>query len=136
VRLSRFSRPRVHFFGPYDLAHRVGGWSTPKIGRFYNGRDHSSVCHAIKRILAPRDSNADVEELLSPLIQELTTNKGLEVDPPLATPKAYLSRARDTIWTNKMLDDLAARIAVRSQNLLSRKINILCGACLDVKAER
>jgi chromosomal replication initiation ATPase DnaA len=31
------------------LAHRVGGWSTTRIGRFYNGRDHSTVCHAIKR---------------------------------------------------------------------------------------
>ena len=32
------------------LAHRVGGWSTTRIGRFYNGRDHSTVCHAIRRI--------------------------------------------------------------------------------------
>jgi chromosomal replication initiation ATPase DnaA len=43
------------------LAHRVGGWSTTRIGRFYNGRDHSTVCHAIKRIQALRDANAEVE---------------------------------------------------------------------------
>ena len=26
------------------LANRVGGWSTTKIGKFYNGRDRSTVC--------------------------------------------------------------------------------------------
>ena len=83
------------------LAHRVGGWSTTRIGRFYNGRDHSTVCHAIKRIQALRDSNAEVEGLLSSLIQELTSDKGPEVDPTSATPKAGLSRARDVIWTNE-----------------------------------
>src|ERR1700733_6788619 len=31
------------------LAKHVGGWSTTKIGRFYNGRDHSTVCYAIRR---------------------------------------------------------------------------------------
>ncbi len=27
------------------LAKNVGRWSTTRIGRFYNGRDHSTVCH-------------------------------------------------------------------------------------------
>ncbi len=34
------------------LARHVGRWSTTAIGRFYNGRDHSTVCHvfsALKR---------------------------------------------------------------------------------------
>jgi chromosomal replication initiation ATPase DnaA len=26
------------------LAKHVGGWSTTRIGKFYNGRDHSTVC--------------------------------------------------------------------------------------------
>jgi hypothetical protein len=95
------------------LAHRVGGWSTTSIGRFYNGRDHSTVCHAIKRVQALRDSNPEVEGLLSSLIQELGTDKGAEVNPPSVTTKAYLSRAQDMIWTNEMLDDLAERIASR-----------------------
>jgi Bacterial dnaA protein helix-turn-helix len=100
------------------LAHRVGGWSTTRIGRFYNGRDHSTVCHAIKRIQALRDSHAEVEGLLSSLIQELTTDQGPEVDPPSTTAKADLCRARDMTWTNEMLDDLAERIAsrLRSRN--------------------
>ena len=95
------------------LAHRVGGWSTTRIGRFYNGRDHSTVCHAIKRIQTLRDSNAEVEGLLSSLIQELRTGEGTEVNPPSTTAKADQWRVRDMTWTNEMLDDLAERIASR-----------------------
>src|SRR5258708_36387212 len=51
------------------LAHRVGGWGTTRIGRFYNGRVRSTVCQAITRIQALRDSNAEVDGLLSSLIQ-------------------------------------------------------------------
>jgi len=100
------------------LAHRVGGWSTTRIGRFYNGRDQSTVCHAIKRIQALRNSNAEIEGLLSSLIQELRNDGGPENKPPPATARASLSRAQDTIWTNEMLDDLAERIAsrLRSRN--------------------
>jgi hypothetical protein len=92
--------------------------STTMIGRFYNGRDHSTVCHAIKRIQVLRDSNAKIEGLLSSLIQEPTTDKEPEVDPPSAMAKAGTFRARDMIWTNEMLDDLAERIAsrLRSRN--------------------
>src|SRR5215475_14042950 len=63
------------------LAHRVGGWSTTRIGRFYNGRDHSTVCHAIKQIQALRNSNAEIESLLSSLIQELGTEHGSRGQP-------------------------------------------------------
>jgi Bacterial dnaA protein helix-turn-helix len=70
------------------LAHRVGGWSTTKIGRFYNGRDHSTVCHAIKRIQALRNSNADVEGLVSSLIQELTTRQGIRSRPTFGDGQA------------------------------------------------
>ena len=96
------------------LAHRVGGWSTTRIGRFYNGRDHSTVCHAIKRIQALRNCNAEIEGLLSSLIQELRNG-----DLPEGNPSsARLSRAQDMIWTNDILDDLAERIAsrLRSRN--------------------
>src|SRR6266446_6504037 len=32
------------------LAKRTGGWSTTRIGRFYNGRHHTTVLHAIEKI--------------------------------------------------------------------------------------
>jgi hypothetical protein len=41
------------------------------IGRFYDGRDHSTVCHGIQRIQALRESDPDVDALLSELKREL-----------------------------------------------------------------
>ncbi|HEX4166913.1 MAG TPA: helix-turn-helix domain-containing protein [Bryobacteraceae bacterium] len=49
------------------LAARVGRWSTTAIGRFYNGRDHSTVCHGIQRIDSLRESDPEVDALLSDL---------------------------------------------------------------------
>ena len=53
------------------LAKRVGGWSTTRIGRFYNGRDHSTVCHAIKKIQVLRERDPAVDGLLSELTKEI-----------------------------------------------------------------
>ena len=53
------------------LANRVGGWSLAKIGKFYNGRHHTTVCHAIRRIEALRQVNPDVDGLLAVLIDQI-----------------------------------------------------------------
>jgi len=53
------------------LAKHVGGWTTTIIGRFYHGRDHSTVCYAIQRIEAMRDSDANVDNLVSELRRHL-----------------------------------------------------------------
>src|SRR5258707_7462660 len=53
------------------LAKHVGGWSTTRIGRFYNGRDHSTVCHAVKKIEILRNSHPQVEELIAALKGEI-----------------------------------------------------------------
>src|SRR3954454_5832840 len=53
------------------LARYVGGWSTTQIGRFYNGRDHSSVCYGIQRIQSLRDSDPDVDALITELKRQL-----------------------------------------------------------------
>jgi chromosomal replication initiator protein len=53
------------------LARHVGRWSTTVIGRFYNGRDHSTVCHSIQRIEALRESDAEVDALITELKQQL-----------------------------------------------------------------
>ncbi len=52
-------------------AARVGRWSTKIIGRFYNGRDHSTVCHDIQRIEALSESDPEVDALLSDLKRRL-----------------------------------------------------------------
>jgi len=59
------------------LAARVGRWSTTAIGRFYNGRDHSTVCHGIQRIEEMRDSDPEVDALLSQLKAQLVKHSEL-----------------------------------------------------------
>ena len=56
------------------LAKHVGRWSTTVIGRFYNGRDHSTVCHGIQRIEFLRESNPDVDALVTELKRQLALN--------------------------------------------------------------
>src|SRR5579884_382949 len=53
------------------LAKYLGGWSTTVIGRFYNGRDHSTVCHGIQRIKDLRETNQEFDKLLSALEAQL-----------------------------------------------------------------
>jgi hypothetical protein len=53
------------------LAKHVGGWSSTRIGKFYNGRDHSTVCHSIKRVETTRDENAELDRLLTDMSSEL-----------------------------------------------------------------
>jgi Bacterial dnaA protein helix-turn-helix len=111
------------------LAHRVG-WSTTRIGRFYNGRDHSTVCHAIKRLQALRGSKPEVEALVSSLIEELRTDHGPEVNPPSATANVRQSQAQDIIWANEIIDDLAERIASRLRAQVLRQPDITTPPCL------
>jgi len=74
------------------LAARVGRWSTTVIGRFYNGRDHSTVVHGIQRIEALRESDPDVDALLTELKKQLIENAQQGGSRTLARPA---SRAAD-----------------------------------------
>lgn len=51
------------------LAKHVGRWSTTRIGRFYNGRGHSTVCHAIREIEALRSTDPKVAQMLEVLTE-------------------------------------------------------------------
>jgi chromosomal replication initiation ATPase DnaA len=53
------------------LAKHVGGWSTPQIGRFYNGRHHTTVLYAIEKIARLRIQEPSVDALLEVLIGDL-----------------------------------------------------------------
>jgi hypothetical protein len=89
------------------LASRVGRWSTTVIGRFYNGRDHSTVVHGIQRIESMRESDPDLDALISDLKRVLT-----DVDPtqPKSIDKASGSHVR---LSKGELDELAELIAER-----------------------
>src|SRR4051794_3438217 len=57
------------------LASHIGRWSTTAIGRFYGGRDHSTVVHAIQRVERLRVADLEMEALLSEFERSLAGTK-------------------------------------------------------------
>ena len=53
------------------LASRVANWSTTEIGKFYNGRDHSTVCYAIARIRRLRAVDQSINGIVTVLEEEI-----------------------------------------------------------------
>jgi hypothetical protein len=83
------------------LANHLGGWSTPQIGRFYNGRHHTTVLYAIEKIERLRKRDASIDALLEMLSGDLR--------PTAASD----SPNRPLEWSNTFLDALAERILRR-----------------------
>jgi hypothetical protein len=57
------------------LAKRVGRWSLSQIGRFYNGRHHTTVLHAIEKIENLRRTDEAVDALIDVLTAALSLNR-------------------------------------------------------------
>src|SRR5215472_1108133 len=53
------------------LAKHVGGWSLSPIGKFYNGRHHTTVLHAIAKIEHLRKIDESVDAIIEVLTDEL-----------------------------------------------------------------
>ena len=83
------------------LAKHVGGWSTPQIGRFYNGRHHTTVLYAIEKIERLRKQEPSVDALLEVL--------GGDLRPAAASN----SSSRPLAWSNNFIDVLVDRILHR-----------------------
>jgi Bacterial dnaA protein helix-turn-helix len=95
------------------LAKHVGGWSTTAIGRFYNGRDHSTVCYAVRRVEALRENDPEVDGLLAALAAEI---RGVGAEQLIRTERPAAD-GNDLPFNEAFLDALADRLAVR---ILSR----------------
>src|SRR5580698_8856677 len=80
------------------LAKNVAGWSTTRIGRFYNGRHHTTVLHAIAKIERLRQT----DETLDALIEVLTA----ALSP---TIEGQLTRRFESGWSTALIDAVAAR---------------------------
>jgi hypothetical protein len=94
------------------LAKHVGGWSTTRIGQFYNGRDHSTVCYALKRVAALRENDPEVDGLVTSLAGEIQTAEPEEhghKDAESRTPAG----GEDLRFDEAFLDALADRLATR-----------------------
>ena len=101
------------------LAKIVGGWSTPQIGRFYNGRDHPTVCYAIRRVEVLRETNPDVDGLLAVLtgkVAALATDCHEREVHRIPVPKM---QDADSSFAAERLEALAEQIANRVLSKLS-----------------
>ncbi len=105
------------------LAARVGRWSTSVIGRFYNGRDHSTVCYGVQRIEALRESDPDVDALLTELREQLiedtqyTEQKDIS---PICIPSRRLPLGQ--LDFEELADQIADRITGKMKDLLAEII--------------
>ena len=63
------------------LAKHVGGWSTTRIGRFYNGRHHTTVLHAIGKIERLRRTDESIDALIEVLTAALSPRMEGRVSP-------------------------------------------------------
>jgi hypothetical protein len=108
------------------LAKRVGGWSLTKIGKFYNGRHHTTVRHAIRRIEALREVNPDVDGLLTGLTNQI---KAVGVRTPIrrertlgriAITEAILPITEEFLVV--LADRLASHLKVRFDEILAIRL--------------
>ncbi|MDQ1469518.1 MAG: hypothetical protein QOJ99_998 [Bryobacterales bacterium] len=81
------------------LAKHVGGWSMPKIGKFYNGRHHTTVLHAIRKVEQLRRSDDSIDALIEMLTVAL--NPAMDGQRP-ETPKQK--------WRAAIVDAVAVRV--------------------------
>jgi len=58
------------------LAKNVAGWSTTRSGRFYNGRHHTTVLHAIAKIERLRQTDETRDALIEVLTAALSPTMG------------------------------------------------------------
>jgi hypothetical protein len=81
----RFSR-QVSMY----LAKRVGRWSLSQIRRFYNGRHHTTVLHAIEKIENLRRTDEAVDALVDVLTAELSAESTCETRKAAQPPSRSL----------------------------------------------
>jgi predicted Zn-dependent protease with MMP-like domain len=98
------------FQGPHGHRH-VGRWSTTVIGRFYNGRDHSTVCYSIQRIEALRESSPDVDALISDLKHELRVSVDSSAEKPDTKP--HVLGRLSPLDLQRLADLIAERVYAR-----------------------
>lgn len=98
------------------LASHVGRWSTTVIGRFYGGRDHSTVVHSIQRIESMREIEPELDALLCDLKSKIVagTEDNVEHKPQLVIRKPRPSDIEIRL--------LAKEIAGRVLDLLRKEL--------------
>jgi hypothetical protein len=81
------------------LAKHVGGWGTPRIGKFYNGRHHTTVLHAIRKVEKLPSTDDSIDALVEMLTSALNPQMGAPA-PECVHPK----------WRAVMIEAVAERV--------------------------
>jgi hypothetical protein len=102
------------------VAARIGRWSTTVIGRFYGGRDHSTVCHAIQQIEALRETNPDVDVLLADLKGRLQADDRSEVFQDSPRPSSVIRSKPSDIEIETLANTIADRVFALIEDRLRR----------------
>jgi hypothetical protein len=103
------------------LAKALGGWSVTKIGKFHNGRHHTTVCYAIRRIGALRAVNAEVDGLLKALAEEMKSNPASDCHRRIHTVGRSAPIHMPAI-TEEFLDALADRLISRLRSSIDEAL--------------
>ena len=103
------------------LAKNVAGWSTTRIGRFYNGRHHTTVLHAIEKIERLRQTDESLDALIEVLTAKLSPTMGggskqLEPGWTAALVDAVTDRVLQEIRRRAMDGKMDARLASAQAN--------------------
>jgi len=88
------------------LAKNVGGLSTTRIGRFYNGRHHTTVLHAIEKIERLRQTDESLDALIEVISAELSPDM----------EGCFTKRFRPE-WTRSLIDAVADRVLKKIRHL-------------------
>ena len=88
------------------LAKHVGGWSMVKIGRFYNGRHHTTVLHAIQKVQRLRCEDESVDALIEVLTAALREDAGMNA-----------GQDNSVTWRAELVETVAARVLDRLAEL-------------------
>jgi hypothetical protein len=100
------------------LAKHVGGWSTTAIGKFYNGRHHTTVLWALNQIEHLHGRDARVEALLFSLTQEIQSRHHQQqpecgTSLSKATERQLLSFGLDDDFLELLTDRIVDRLKSR-----------------------
>jgi hypothetical protein len=95
------------------LAKALGGWSVTKIGKFYNGRHHTTVCYAIRRIAALRAVHAEVDGLLKSLAEEIQSSPTPDSQQRIHGLGRPMSGAWPWPISEEFVEDLVERLISR-----------------------
>jgi len=99
------------------LAKYVGGWSAVQIGKFYNGRHHTTVLHAIRKIEKLRAEDESIDALLEVLTATLSEEVG-----------KCPTESTQIAWPAELIEAIADRVLGRLAEL-RREESVGSGHC-------